>query len=273
VVPCDRRWRAHSFVRTPGRWRVAGVAFSGRCRYILGGQSDDIAPGKARGGIAVAVLDRPLYTVGQAARLLRIPSQTLRRWLDGTTVQGGSYPPVIREEATGSEIVTWGEFVEAGLLRGYREKKVPLQKMRPFIVEARREFKVSYPLAHFKPLIDHKDLVYELQIRTGLHSELALVRAEGGQMYLAPVVAQFLERVDFDPDENVIRLHPEGRESPVVIDPAIAFGTPQIRGIRTDLITESYNAGGAEEAALGWRVTPLEIDAAVSWERSLAKAA
>jgi uncharacterized protein (DUF433 family) len=223
--------------------------------------------------VAATVLDRPLYSISYAALLLRLPSQTLRRWLEGAVVRGVSYPPVIRAEPTEGELVTWGEFVEAGLLRGYRRKKVPLQKMRPFIDAARREFHVPYPLAHFKPLIDHKELVYELQVKTGLHTDLALVRAEGGQMYLAPVVADFLERVDFDPDENVIRLHPQGRNSPVVIDPAIAFGTPQIRGIRTDLIAESYDAGGMEEAVLGWRVTHAEIDAAVSWERSLAKAA
>jgi uncharacterized protein (DUF433 family) len=145
--------------------------------------------------------------------------------------------------------------------------------MRPFIERAREEFGVPYPLAHFRPLIDDKELVYRLQTEAGLDPELHLVRAEGDQIILAPVLEQFLDTVEFDPEYTVARLHPLGPRTPVVIDPRVAFGSPQIRGIRTDLIAESYEIGGMEEAARGWNVSPGEIDAAVTWERSLAEAA
>src|SRR5690606_39664564 len=61
----------------------------------------------------VAVLDREMFTIGEAARLLRMPPSTLRWWLEGGTRRGKLYPPVIRREPTGSTTVTWGEFVEA----------------------------------------------------------------------------------------------------------------------------------------------------------------
>ena len=42
--------------------------------------------------------------------------------------------PVIRQEPKGTgAAVTWAEFVEAGLLRQYRELKVPLPELRKFI--------------------------------------------------------------------------------------------------------------------------------------------
>ncbi len=222
----------------------------------------------------VTVLDRPLYSTWEAALLLGIPGQTLRRWLDGAHVRGVHYPPVIRPQPTGSDSVTWAEFVEAGFLRGYRNKKVPLQKMRPFIERARVRSGVPYPLAHFKPLIDNKQIVYDLQRETGLDAELFLVRAEGEQLFWAEPIREFLEKVEFSPETDVVvRLRPLGRDSPVAIDPDVSFGVPQIRGIRTELVAESVRAGGIREATAAWGLSASEVNAALAWENRLSRAA
>lgn len=55
-----------------------------------------------------------MYTEAAAAELLRVAPPTLRWWLEGRLPR---YRPVIRVEPTGSRVVTWAEFVEAGLLR------------------------------------------------------------------------------------------------------------------------------------------------------------
>jgi uncharacterized protein (DUF433 family) len=225
--------------------------------------------------MALTVLDRPLYSHVEAARLLGVPAQTLYRWLEGATRSGVHYDPVIRPEPTGSDSVTWGEFVEAGLLRGYRQKQVSLQKMRPFIQGAREAWGIPYPLAHFKPLImDKKELVYKLQQETLLDPRLYLVRVEGGQMLLAPPVEDFLQRVEFDLTGVVSRLFPSGLRTPVNIDPEVSFGVPQIKGIRTELVAESVAAGESrEDTALAWGLGLSDVDAAITWERSLKKAA
>ncbi len=80
--------------------------------------------------------------------------------------------------------------------------------MRPFFEKARKQFKVPYPLAHFKPLIDNQRLVYELQQETGLDPKLYLVNAEDDQMLWAEPVSEFLERVEFDPVGSVSRFFP-----------------------------------------------------------------
>jgi hypothetical protein len=43
------------------------------------------------------------------------------------------YPPVVRIEPTGQEIVTWGEFTETRLLAVFRDAGVPMQRMRPAV--------------------------------------------------------------------------------------------------------------------------------------------
>lgn len=224
--------------------------------------------------LGVSLLDRPIYSYVDAARLLRLPAQTLRRWMEGATRAGRDYPPVIREDPLDVDYVTWGEFVEAGLLLGYRQKRISLQKMRPFIERMRKEQGIPYPLAHFKPLIDKKELVYELQQASLLDPRLYLVRAEGDQMLLAPPVQEYLDRVDFDPAGVVHRMRPVARDNPVVIDPEVSFGIPQIKGIRTELVAESVDGGETEEqAALSWGLGLSEVQAALEWERSLKKAA
>jgi hypothetical protein len=56
--------------------------------------------------------------MSQAARLLGLRADGLRRWIDGYERQGRQYAPVITERRTGVDVITWGEFVEAGYLRG-----------------------------------------------------------------------------------------------------------------------------------------------------------
>src|SRR5690242_19653996 len=95
----------------------------------------------------VALLDREMYAEAEAARLLRVAQSTLHYWLEGGTQRGKTYRPIIRPEATGQRSVTWAEFVEAGLLREYRKRRVPMAELRSFIDELRSRYEVPYPLA------------------------------------------------------------------------------------------------------------------------------
>jgi hypothetical protein len=94
-------------------------------------------------------LERRVYGMSQAARLLGVRTDALRRWVDGYEHAGTAYAPVIREER--SDTVSWGEFVEAGYLREYRAKQVTLQYLRLVIAILREELGVRYPLATLKP--------------------------------------------------------------------------------------------------------------------------
>lgn len=215
----------------------------------------------------IVTLERPMYALPEAARLLRVPSSTLRWWLEGRK----TYPPVLRPEPTGSTDVTWGEFVEAGLLREYRDRRVPLQRLRPVIEILRERFDIPYPLAHFRPFVGvGRRLLFEAQQVADLPAELGLVlELIGGQMVLDSRVDAFLHRVDFSKDELQVaeRLHPDGRNSPVVIDPMRSFGAPTLRGIRTDALAELVEAGEPPElVAEEYGLTPDELKAALAYE-------
>jgi len=222
--------------------------------------------------MAIEILNTPLYAIREAARFLSLHPGKLRRWLEGATVAGRFYPPVLRSKPTESDTVTWAEFVEAGFLREYRAARVSLHHMRPIIEAMRREFNVTYPLAHFKPLIDpaNRQLVFELQEQLGLEDDLRLVRRRGDswQIQWAPAVEAFLHKVVFDDRGIAQRMHPLGKESPVVIDPEMTFGIPQIRGVRTETISHAFGVDRKSERAIAreWGLSEAEVKAALQWE-------
>jgi uncharacterized protein (DUF433 family) len=219
-------------------------------------------------------LDQAMYSIREAARLLAVPSAKLRRWLEGAKISGRYYPPVIRVEPTGSDEVTWGEFIEAGFLSEYRQRRVSLQSMRPFIDVLRADFRVKYPLAHFEPLVDapSRELVLEIQERVGLAEHLYLIRRHGKrdgawQLQWAEPMRKFLDKVDFDTEAVARRLYPLGKDLAVTIDPEVTFGIPQIRGIRTENVAETWvEFGDEEEVARSWGLNVQEVKAALRWE-------
>jgi uncharacterized protein (DUF433 family) len=207
-----------------------------------------------------------------------LPAATLRNWLDGFTVRGVDYPAVIRLERTGSPEVTWAEFVEAGYLREYRVEKVSLQKLRRFIDLARRDWGVPYPLAHFKPLVDRtphelRVLLKSLQDEAELPDELQpvhLLDPATGQLVFGAAFQAFLAKVKFSTEGIATSLHPLGESVPVVIDPDLSFGIPQVHGIRTETVAEAIATGETdEEVAETYGLTIADVHAAIRWELKL----
>lgn len=191
---------------------------------------------------AVDLLERPMYAMSQVDRLLDLYSGTARRWIDGYTRGSRHYEPIVREQSTDDDVVTWGEFVETRLLAGYRNSGIPIVRMRLTVRRLREEFG-SYPLARAKLYFDGQELVYRVQAEVGLEEELQIVvAARSGQLVLSQSAKEFTEAVDWD--GNVVRrLHPRGKGSPVVVDPLIAFGNPAVRGVRTEVLAEQHRAG------------------------------
>jgi len=215
------------------------------------------------------ILERPLYSIGEASRLLSIESRKLHRWLEGGSVAGRAYPPVIRTEPTGSDTVTWAEFIEAGFLREYRARQISLQQLRTIIDQLRAETNVKYPLAFYRPLVLSKDLVFKIafsDLESG-KKHLVVRRGPSWQTLWAEAVEVFLDKVDFDTDGIPLRLRPLGKESPLAIDPDVAFGIPQVGGIRTEVIAEAFAAGEDEQAiATSWSIALDGVKAALRWE-------
>jgi uncharacterized protein (DUF433 family) len=220
----------------------------------------------------VTSLERPVYGMGQVDRILKLRSGTARRWIDGYERAGKHYKPVVRDETTGDDAVTWGEFVETRLLAEYRDEGIPMIRMRPVVERLRDEFGVHYPLAHFQPLgwPEGRELVAKVQDEVGLDRELYIVLRTGQVAAdLSPQAGAFFNAIDWSKDENAVAesVRPLGPGSPIVVHPLRSFGEPVVRSVRTEILAEAVAAGDPPESvAERFELTVGEINAAVSYE-------
>lgn len=219
----------------------------------------------------VTVLHREMFSMREAARLLRVPESTLRWWLEGADRPRRRYPPVIRPESTGASSVTWREFVEAGLLRQYRRiHEVKLSALRSFIDLAREQFGVPYPLAHHRPYVGAgKQLVLKLQADVELEPDYCLIAVANDQLVLTGPAEAFVTRVDWDEDLPAAWRPHDDPASPVRIEPLRRFGRPSIHGVSTEVIWEQLESGADfDEVAATFGLDPDDVRWAHAYETS-----
>lgn len=222
----------------------------------------------------INLLDRPTYGFNQVDRLLRLRSGTARRWIDGYTRGGTTYAPVVREQSTGIDIATWGEFVETRLLAEFRDADVPMIRMRPAIEALREELNTAYPLASARTWLRPygRELVAEIQDRVGLERRLALVVVRTGQTVpeWSDEADDFQRSIVWTGDSDSaepVRMRPVSELQEVVIDPLRGFGEPVVRGVRTEIIAELFTAGDtAEMIADTYELSRAMVDEAVRYE-------
>lgn len=213
-----------------------------------------------------------MFAEAEAARLLQVAQGTLHYWLEGGTRGNRDYLPILRPKATHSRTVTWGEFVEAGLLRQYRRKlHVPMAELRAVIEQLRDQLGVPYPLAHFKPFVGPgQRLLLEVQEATGLPGDFWLVAIADGQPTLTTPSERFVERVEWA-DDLAVGWRPAGDpRSPVRMRPDERFGLPAIGGIKTEIIWEHLAADETfDEVAEQFDLKVDEVHWAHAFETSL----
>jgi len=223
---------------------------------------------------APTILDREVYTEPEAARLLRVAPSTLHYWLEGEGGRGKSHQPILRLERRGRGAgVMWAEFVEAGLLREYRAKRVPMAKLRKFISLLRDGLGVPYPLADRRPFVDQgkgRDLLWEAQMNSGLEAEFFLVALAGQQLVLTPPSQSFVDRVEWEGDTaSGYRPH-DDPNSLVRCFPTIRFGRPSVHGVSTEAIWEQSIAGlDTDEIASTFEIPERDVFWALTYETSV----
>jgi uncharacterized protein (DUF433 family) len=225
---------------------------------------------------AATPLEREMFSEAEAARLLSVPQSTLHWWLEGGKRRDRLYPPVIREVSVGTRYVTWGEFVEAGLLRQYRRvHNVPLAELRA-VIDRLRQSVGPYPLAHYRPFVgEGRRLLLETQSEAGLDADFWLVAIAAGQLVLTEPAESYVHRVEWVDDLAVAWRPHNDPASPVRMDPDTRFGLPAIRGIRTEVLWEQVESTGAafQDIASEFDLTPDEVRWAHSYEVSARAAA
>ncbi|MBW3539242.1 MAG: MerR family transcriptional regulator [Planctomycetes bacterium] len=209
-----------------------------------------------------------MYSLGEAARLLRTHPNTLR-WWTGDRKQATA---VIRREFPGEKVLTFSELMELHFIKMFRDEGVTLQTIRRAALEASKRFRTQHPFAVKRFDTDGKQIFATL---IGRESEQEIVEElRHGQLVFATIVRPFFRKLDYG-DADVERFWPMEKTGRIVLDPMRRLGEPidSESGVAVGTIIDALQAGGGQDPATvaEWLGIPLEaVRAALAYHRSLA---
>lgn len=214
--------------------------------------------------------DIPTYSIGDAARYLRIPPGTIRSWTMGRNylVTDGEkfFQPLIPIKKQKPRLLSFTNLIEIHILRAIRQHhQIKLDKVRTALDFIDKQFQVPHPLARETFRTNGIDLFIEKYGK--------LINAsQKGRTQLKDALKAHLERVEPDDRGLAIKLYPftrsqeENNPKILVIDPRIAFGRLVIAGtgIAAKVLSERFNAGDSiEELADDYECDRLKIEEAI----------
>lgn len=202
-----------------------------------------------------------LYTVAEAARLLRTPRRTLSRWVEGYVAELRDgikwYDPVLDTE--GAEALTFGDLVELMYVRGFRDAGVDLESIRRAAARYRQEWDTPYPLATKRFSTDGRNLM----LQEGEIWKHALTGQF--QAFFEEIGKQLVHVGDLTSEWR-----PLGVDRSVVLDPERSFGKPidDRSGVHTYLLAQSFDGGATAEKLAWWYGTTVDsVKDAVEFEQ------
>lgn len=235
------------------------------------------------------VREIPVYNIAQASRYLKIPFETLRRWVRGQAFpssKGYEFKPVIKLPDRDRPLLSFINLMEAHVLDGMRRQyRVPFHKIRKGLELLEERYPSKHPLADWLFRTDGVDLFIE-------ELDNIINISQSGQLVMKGVMDAFLHRIERNLDGRPLQLYPfirkpkrindkdvdrlEQQPRPVVINPLISFGKPILAGtgIPTAIIAERFEAGDSIEVlAEDYGLTPSQIEKAIWYEYPTREAA
>lgn len=226
--------------------------------------------------LATPSIGKGAYTLPDAAKILELDLQSLRRWV----ALGGGGNATAKPRLAGP-IAFWGHGRDRGLnfnslielytIARLRELGVSMARIRTARSDLRDRFGRDYPFATQGLLSDGKRILVELE-ETGQQSTLRLDRS--GQIAFTGLIREFCHKIDFATSTELAeKFWPQGKDSSVVVDPRCAFGRPVIAGtaIPTETLVDLLDAGEMEEDVCEmYNLTSRQISDARRFEYRLA---
>lgn len=227
-----------------------------------------------------------MYTRADAVRLLRMTPSRVTRWVRGYSywltysvkAERRDQPPVVRVRLPrigGTTLISFLDLMELRVVKALVDHGLSLQHVRRVASLASELFETPYPFASRRIFTDGEQVFASLsrEVNDGRLVELS---AHHQQLIAAPIVAQYITELDFDPHSSLAeRWWPLGRGVPILLDPRIAFGAPVIAGTatRTEIIASLARSADGIAAAHAYQVEPFKVEAALRFEAELAAAA
>lgn len=216
-----------------------------------------------------------IYTPSEAARLVGLHPDRVRRWVDGYSYRHAgssrrSAPLFARDMPMidGRIALSFLDLLEVLFVRAFLEQGVSLNTIRRAAEEASRVFGTSHPFTLKRFRTDGRRIFASFKDEKSVERLLEL--DHGGQLVLADVIETLLRQIEHDPEtDQAMRWWPLGKDRLVFLDPARAMGAPIVKdhGVRTRVLYGACLAGESITAIAGWyEVSPQHVRDAISFE-------
>lgn len=217
-----------------------------------------------------------IYSVSEAARLTKVPSARVRRWLQDYSFESQGrhreskavwipqLPRIGGQLGLGFRDLLEIRFVDAFVRAG-----VTWPTVRKAAEKAADLLNATHPFSTFRFKTDGRLIFADV---SGAIGDTSLLELTKSQHYFARIIRPYLRGIEFCSDEPV-RWWPLGNRRCVVLDPQRAFGQPIIasRGVPTAVLAQAMHANGSAAQVARWFETDVNsVRDALDFEEHLA---
>jgi uncharacterized protein (DUF433 family) len=215
-----------------------------------------------------------IYSPAEAAQMIGMGAQTLRRWLTGYSFESEqashTQPPLWKPQYAnddGEFLLGFRDLIEARVVFALRKKGISLQTIRLCLDRAKLLVKDDRPLSTRSFKTDGKSIF--LVITEGI-DEPQLIDLKKRQGVFHRIIEPSLSGLEFGPTAAERWWLLAGKRT-IVADPSIAFGAPSIadHGMTTSRIVQAVRAeGSAAKVARLYEIDPRAVRDAIRYETS-----
>lgn len=221
-------------------------------------------------------IGRGVYSVSEAARLVRLPEARIRRWVRGywSTSARVHVPALLGfRQGTNSaaDSLSFDDLLELLYMEHFVTNGVSIHHIRRVAERARDSLHTVHPFSTYRFVTDGRSVLRDVSEEVRHPTLLNLITE---QLEPERILRTMLRGdLDLDDRDQVVRWWPMTKKSDVVVDPSRRFGSPIISsgGMPTYLLSRSYKAERSYRRVGEWfNVEWTSVRDAVAFENSLA---
>jgi uncharacterized protein (DUF433 family) len=204
-------------------------------------------------------LTLPAYQIAEAAKYAGVTPQTVASW--------HSVEQHLLSKRGDKAALSYFQLIEVAVVAAFRKMGVTMKTIRATREYAAHNLKCEFPFATYTFKENAKHLFLDSKELEDVAPGSVVATDQGGQLEWETVIGR-LREFDYEDEHGIaLKWHVAGRESPILIDPRIAFGTPAIKGTPTWIIKGRWDAGESDsDIADDFQIDPSDVKAALKFE-------
>lgn len=182
----------------------------------------------------------PNYQVQEAARYAQTSPQTIRHWQ--------AADDLIQRAISSRDpraALSYMQLIEIAVVAAFRKAGISLKNIRAARDYIAVKLKSEFPFAEYDFKTNGRTILMDYaQVDKKAGKGKLLDATRQGQLVWEEIVAARLKEFEYD-KALALRWHVAGRGEPIIIDPRVSFGAPNIKGVPTWIIKGRWDSGEA----------------------------